>query len=443
MSTSRRVVITGMGLISPLGNDKHKLWSALQAGESGIRPLQRVPSDGLPISVGGEAIEFTGHISEFGELEPAQKKAIRKGLKVMCREIQMGVAASQLAFQDAGLAFDAIDRDRTGIVYGSDYIMTMPDEFEAGIRSCMDPTVAADSLQNPVEFEKWAEQGLPKVTPLWLLKYLPNMPACHVAIYNDLRGPNNSLTVREASPNLALGEAFCTIERGHADAMVTGATGSRVHPIKTVHVALQEELALDNSQPDKVSRPFDANRTGMVIGEGAASLILEELSSAEKRGATPLAEVVGFGSSAVIDRQSVAHRDVAVENAIRQALRSAKMNASEIGHVNAHGLSSVKGDREEATAIANVFGANGVPVVAPKSFMGNIGAGGGAVELIASVMALKAGSLFPTLNFDTPDPECPVAVTRSNETPAGNSVMNVNVTPQGQAAAVIVRSISA
>ena len=215
-----------MGLIGPLGNHKDKFWSSLTDGVSGIRPLTLIPTDPLPISFGGEATEFTGHISEFGEVEGTQKKAIRKGLKVMCREIQMGVAASQLALQDAKLAFDDIDRERTGVVFGSDYIMTNPAEFEAGVRSCVSEGEAFD-------FESWAEQGLPKVTPLWLLKYLPNMPACHVAIYNDLRGPNNSITVREASANLAMSEAYCTIERGHADAIISGATGTRVHPIKT------------------------------------------------------------------------------------------------------------------------------------------------------------------------------------------------------------------
>ena len=430
--SSRRVVITGMGLVSPLGNDKTKLWSGLNSCESGIRPLTLVPTDSLPVSSGGEATEFTGHISEFGSLEGAQKKAIRKGLKVMCREIQLGVAAAQLALQDAGLPFDAIDRERTGVVFGSDYIMTLPNEFEEGIRNCGG---------TDFELERWAENGLPKVTPLWLLKYLPNMPACHVAIYNDLRGPNNSITVREASSNLAIAEAFCTIERGHADAIISGATGSRVHPIKTIHVSLQEELAEENGDPSTISRPFDANRTGMVVGEGAASVLMEELESANKRGATILAEVVGYGSSAVIDKQSVAQRGIAIANSMRQALRVAGMTPDDIGHVNAHGLSSVKCDREEAEAIASVFGdrREPIPVVAPKSYFGNIGAGGGSLELITSIQALDAGHLFKTLNYENPDPACPIAVVTSNDVPAGESVMNVNVTHQGQASALIVK----
>lgn len=437
MSESRRVVVTGMGLICPLGNSKDDLWSALVSGKSGIRPLSLVPTQALPISAGGEATDFTGHISEFGELASNQKKAIRKGLKVMCREIQMGVAASQLALQDAKLSFDLIDRDRTGVVFGSDYIMTMPSEFEEGVRHCINEP-------NAFQFEKWAEQGLPKVTPLWLLKYLPNMPACHVAIYNDLRGPNNSITVREASSNLAVAEAFCTIERGHADAIISGATGTRVHPIKTVHVSIQEELATGNGDPSTLCRPFDKHRSGMVVGEGAAALMLEEKVSAERRGVEILAEVVGFGSSAVIGKDSIANRSLAIANSMRQALRSAGMEPSEIGHVNAHGLSTVKGDRDEARAISQVFGdlTTPVPVVAPKGNFGNVGAGGGTLELISSIQAMARGNLFPTLNYETPDPACPLAVVTSNDVPAGTSAMNVSVTHQGQASALIIKAVN-
>ncbi len=428
----RRVVITGMGLVGPLGNDKDKFWQALSAGESGIRPIQLVPTTSLPIASGGEATEFTGHISEFGTLEAPQKKAIRKGLKVMCREIQMGVAASQLALQDAQLNSENIDQDRTGVVFGSDYIMTMPDEFEEGVRNCGGESFA---------MEQWAENGLTKVTPLWLLKYLPNMPACHVAIYNDLRGPNNSITVREASSNLAITEAYCTIERGHADVLISGATGSRIHPIKTIHVSLQEELASENGNPAAICRPFDAKRTGMVVGEGAASVILEEKESAEKRGAPIYGEVVGYGSSAVIDQNSVAQRGQAIANSMRAALRVADMSPDDIGHVNAHGLSSIKCDREEAKAIAEVFKdrSTAVPVVAPKSHFGNIGAGGGSLELIASLQALDNGVLFKTLNYAEPDPECPISVVSTDDVPAGDSVLNVNVTHQGQASAIIVK----
>lgn len=436
-SPTRRVVITGMGLISPLGNTKEDLWEALVAGRSGVGPIERLPAKHLPVQCAGEVRNFSGSIDDFGPLEKDQKRNIRKGLKVMCREIQMGVAAAQLALHDAGLKLGEYDPDRTGAVYGSDYILTDPDEFTEGVRRCL-------KTGNEFDFGLWAQEGMPQVTPLWLLKYLPNMPASHIAIYNDLRGPNNSITLREASANLAVAEAYSTIARGHADIMLAGATGTRLHPLRTVHVALQEELAKGNGLPETLSRPFDLDRQGMVIGEGAAAVVVEDLETAQQRGATILAEVVGFGSSAVMDRQGLGKFGKALENVMRQALLKAGMEPDRLGHLHAHGLSTRRCDCEEAAAIEAVFGyrQEPVPVTAAKSYMGNLGAGGGVVELIASVMALENHQLFPILNYEKPDPECPIAAVRSLDTPPGDSFLNVNVTPQGQASAVLVRRVS-
>ena len=435
-SPTRRVVITGMGLISPLGNTKEALWDALASCRSGVGPIERLPAEHLPISCAAEVRDFTGAIDDFGPLAKDQKRNIRKGLKVMCREIQMGVAAAQLALSDAGLALGGYDPDRTGAIYGSDYILTDPDEFTEGVRHCSSP-------DNEFDFNRWATEGMPHVTPLWLLKYLPNMPASHIAIYNDLRGPNNSITLRVASANLAVAEAYCTIARGHADIMLAGATGTRLHPLRTIHVALQEELAKGNGPPETLSRPFDLDRQGMVIGEGAAAVIVEDLETAQARSATILAEIVGFGSSCVMDRQGTGNVAKATENVIRQSLRKADMKPDDVGHIHAHGLSTRKCDAEEATAIKAVFGERKepVPVTAAKSYMGNLGAGTGVVELIASVMALDKDRLFPILNYETPDPDCPISAVQSIETPPGDSFLSVNVTPQGQASAVLVRRV--
>lgn len=431
-SSDRRVVITGVGLISPVGNSPEALWEALSQGRSGVGPLERLPADSLPVRYGAEANEFTGHISDFGPLEKTVQRTIRKGLKIMCREIQMGVAAAQLALHNAGLPPGAYDPDRTGVVYGSDYIMTMPDEFTEGIRNCLDD-------EQHFEFSRWARDGMPKLTPLWLLKYLPNMPASHIAIYNDLRGPNNSLTLREASANLAVGEAYCTIARGSADILVAGATGTRIHPLRTIHVALQEELAMGGGDPTRLSRPFDRDRSGMVVGEGAGAVILEEWSHAEARGATILGEVVGHGASTVADRRGVARTDQAIENVIRAALRSAGLESTDVDHVHAHGLSTHNGDAQEARGIQAAFDDRRVPVTAAKSYFGNLGAASGLVELVASLLAVRHGTLFPVLNFETPDPDCPINVAQSAGMPAGDVFINLNTTPQGQAAATVVR----
>ncbi len=266
-----------MGVISPLGNTTEALWQGLADGISGVAPLSSVPVEYLPTSFAAEAHDFTGAIDDFGPLDAEKKKAVRKGLKVMCRESQMGVAAAQRAISDAGLGeAGKVDPERIGVLFGSDYMLTLPDDFATGILKCINE-------DGDFDFTRWASEGMQHLTPLWLLKYLPNMPASHVAIYNDLRGPNNSITLREASANAAVGEAFRTIVRGSSEIMVTGATGTRIHPMKMVHTLTQEEVAANGVEPARASRPFDLNRGGMVLGEGAGAIVLEELSSAEAR----------------------------------------------------------------------------------------------------------------------------------------------------------------
>ena len=319
-------------------------------------------------------------------------------------------------------------------MFGSDYIITSPHEFSAGIKDCL-------SDDSDFNFEQWAEQGIPKVEPTWLLKYLPNMPASHVAIFNDLQGPSNSLTVREASSNIAIGESVTIIRRGIADVMVTGATGSRIHPLRTIHVCLQEQLADRNNavaggDAGKACRPFDADRNGMVMGEGAGVMVLEALESAEARQANILGEVIGYGSSAVMNTEGTADYKTAISNAIASALEVANVAPDSIGHVHAHGLGGLRCDEEESAAIVELL--KDTPVTAAKSYMGNLGAGSGMVEAIASVVSLEKNELFPVLNCDSVDPKCKVNVVTSKTSP-GDSFINLNVTPQGQASASIIK----
>ncbi|WP_254508442.1 beta-ketoacyl-[acyl-carrier-protein] synthase family protein [Anatilimnocola floriformis] len=429
---TRRVVITGIGLVSPLGNSAEALWDALANERSGVAELTSIPSDSLPTRYGAEARGFTAAIEDFGPLEKKMSRDIKKNLKVMCREIQMGVAVAQLCITHAGLKLDAIDRDRLGVLYGSDYLLTLPGEFAAGVKNCVNDNGEFD-------FTRWADQGLPAVEPLWLLKYLPNLPAAHVAIFNDLRGPNNSLTCREASSNQAVAEAYHTIERGHADRMLAGATGTRIHPSRSIHVQIQEAIA-SGDDPAKLSRPFDAARNGQVIGEGAACILLEELSAAEARGATIIAEVIGSASSIVADRDSNPDEKTAIANVVKQCLKSAKLQPSEVGHIHAHGLSDVRRDKLEAQGIAAALGAaaDKVPVTAAKSYFGNLGAAGGLVELIASALALQNGSLFPIQTLENLDPECPIRPAKRGDS-AGETCINLSVTPQGQASGITIR----
>lgn len=436
--SDRRVVITGMGLISPLGHSYSTLWDSLIQGQSGVKLLTALPRDNFPSDFAGECSEFTGSIDNFGPLEKKLRRNIKKGLRLMCREIQLGVAAAQLAIADAGLEAGSFDPTRIGTLFGSDYIITSPGDFSIAVESCLD-----DDRQ--FQFESWAENGLAKVEPLWLLKYLPNMPASHVAIFNDLRGPSNSLTVREASANLAVSEAMTIIQRGTADIMVAGSTGSRINPLRTVHIVLQEQLAdrhtdAAGGDPAKACRPFDVDRTGMVLGEGSGVLILEELTSAQKRGAKIFGEVIGYGSSSVADKKGVADHQTAISNVLKGALETSGLKPDQIGHVHAHGLSSPKIDLAEAIAINELMGST--PVTAAKSYMGNLGGGCGMVEIIASIMAMQNDTLFPVINCEHLDDECPVAVVREPGVSPGDSFVNTNVTPQGQASSVVIRKFS-
>ena len=433
-SSARRVVITGVGVVSPLGLEPEVMLSRLRSGESGIGAFSRIPHGVLRIDHGAEANDFTGDIEDYGPLDKMLKRTIRKGTKVMCREIEMGVAVAQRALADSGLTEESRDRDRTGVIFGCDYIMSLPEEFTAGIAKCLDE-------EGQFQISEWGQTGKPEVNPLWLLKYLPNMPASHVAIYNDLRGPNNSITLREAAAGAATAEAFSTIQRGHADALIVGATGSRIHPLRTLHAYLQEQLAGPSEDPTTMSRPFDQTRDGSVLGEGAGAMVLESYEHATKRGAKILGEVVGYGSSAVGGSNHSDYQKCAIANALRSALGNA--DPSTIGHLHAHGLGTKEGDQQEAAAIAEVFGdiAQQPPVTTAKGHFGNLGAGSGMVEMIASVLSL-GGELFPIRNLTQLDSDCPIHACQGAGVSAGDSFINVNITPQGQATAIRIQSIA-
>lgn len=432
-SSTRRVVITGVGVVSPLGLEPEAMLDRLRAGESGIKPFTRIPHGVLAIDHGAEAHDFSGHIDDYGPLEKTLKRTIRKGTKVMCREIEMGVAVAQRALADSGLTEEVRDRDRTGVIFGCDYIMSLPEEFTAGIAKCLDD-------EGQFQISEWGQTGKPEVNPLWLLKYLPNMPASHVAIYNDLRGPNNSITMREAAAGAATAEAFSTIQRGHADSLIVGATGSRIHPLRTLHAAMQEQLASTRDDHTTMSRPFDQSRDGSVLGEGAGAMLLESYEHAIKRGAKILGEVMGYGSSAVGGAAGENYLQRAIANALRSALGDA--DPASIGHIHAHGLGTVEGDQQEASAIADVFGSvsQQPPVTTAKGHFGNLGAGSGMVEMVASVLAL-GGELFPIRNLSSLDEHCHINACGASGVAAGDSFISVNVTPQGQASAIRIQRV--
>lgn len=440
--SGRRVVITGVGIFSPIGIGADEYWSSLAAGQSGVAQTQLVSYCAAPRCQGGEVSAFN---EETVKKKYLKEKEQRKRLNVMCREIQMGVASAWQALDHARLNLDEVNHDRMGVDFGANLMLSPPEVLKDPSWRCIEEGDAARAFH----FDKWgsggvnadARSGMEAMEPLWLLRYLPNMPACHISIFADARGPSNSITLEEASGNLTMGEALRIIARGHADVMIAGTTGTRLHVMKALHAALWDELADSDDPPASWCRPFDKNRLGQVLAEGAGTFILEAESHAQQRGATVLATVLGAGSSCVVDQDGDADYRRALANAMRAALHDAGVEPAQVGHINAHGLGTHRVDADEAAAIHDVFGEQGrhVPVTAIKSYFGNAGSGCGTLELAASVLGLRQGVVPPTLNYRTPDPDCPVNVVHGRPLPVTNKIaLNVNVTRMGQASALVI-----
>jgi 3-oxoacyl-[acyl-carrier-protein] synthase II len=418
--TPRRTVLTGIGLVTPLGLDTAATWKALCAGTSGVRPLQAFDPRNLPVHFGGEVLGFDAkaYIAKEG----------RKQIKVMARGIQLAVAAAQVAMDDGQVDKAKLDPTRFGIEFGSGLLATeLKDLAVAAHISCLPPTWKVD-------LDKWGAEGRPQVEPLWMLKYLPNFLASHISILHNAQGPNNSITESDASGLLALGEARRILLRNQADFMLVGGAESRVNPLTLTRNCLFAPLSKRNDAPEKASRPFDKHRDGFVVSEGAGVVLLEDLGHARKRGARIHAEMTGFGSAF-----DLRHDGRGVARALRAALAQAKVQPDDIDHVSAHGLSTVAGDRAEAQGIGEVFGSRRLPVFAAKSYFGNLGAGSGIVELALSILGLQSGKLPATLNYEEPDPACPIAVNRQPHVPSKAHFVKISLNEMGHCAAAVCR----
>jgi 3-oxoacyl-[acyl-carrier-protein] synthase II len=427
--SERQVVITGLGVVSPIGLSLEEFTKNLREGTSGIRPVTTLAFTPAPHHVAGE-------IRDFNPSSFAKSREQKKAIRVMCREIQLGYAAAILSMDHGGIKEGTIAPERLGVEFGANLMFSVPEDLAEG---CF---AATDEGEGKFRHELWAEKGMPKLFPLWLLKYLPNMPACHIGITADARGPNNSITLDEASANLVIGEALRVIARGHADVMITGSTGTRLHALKTIHACMWDQLASDFEKPEQASRPFDARRSGQVVGEAAASLLLEDVDSAKRRGATVYGTVLGAGS-ACANAGDTPNLRLAMSLAMKAALRDAGLTPDQIGHINAHGLSDPKTDVAEAGAIHDVFGSLGdkVPVTALKSFWGNAAAGTGMIEILGSLTGLREGFIPPTLNYSNPDPACQLNVVREPVSPRNPVFLKLSVTRLGQASATVLQGV--
>jgi 3-oxoacyl-[acyl-carrier-protein] synthase II len=417
--SQRRVVITGLGIVSPLGKDAASFWSGLTERKSGVKLVETFDTSALPSRIAGMVPDF--------DAKSYLDKKERKQLRVMARPIQLAVAAAQVALDHGKVDKSKLDPARFGVEFGAGLMPSDLDEIaHASVAS-------ANCQPMVVDMKRWGEQGLAAITPLWMLKYLPNMHACHISVIHNAQGPNNTITESDVAPLLALSEATRILRRDQADLFLVGGTDGKVHPLSMVRQNLFGHLSKRNSEPQRASRPFDKDRDGVVLGEGAGVLVVEELEHAKRRDATIHGEVVGFGSA--FDR---GFSGKGIARAIRAALQQAGLTPADIDHVNAHGLSTREADAWEARGIHEVFGAT-VPVWAIKSYTGSLSAGSPLVELAGSLIALQQGTLPPTLNYETPDPECPVQVLREPRKTTTPYALKLSTTDLGQCAAVIVR----
>lgn len=419
-SDSQEVVITGLGVVSPIGVGRDAFQASLHAGRSGVRLISRFNATGFPVWIGAEVLE-----SDF---DPKAHIRPRKSLKVMSREIQFGFTAADMAMGEAGLAEGSVDPERLGVVFGADMIYCELDELESAFRRCMEG--------GEFQFDRWGEAAMSEMFPLWLLRNLPNMVACHVAIAFDGRGPCNTVCHSDVSGLTAIAEAVRVIQRGKADVMIAGGVGGRVHPTLMAYRG-DADLSHRRDDPARAMRPFDAARDGLVNGEGSAAIVLESRSYAEKRGARILGRVLSLASGHTGSASEAGASSAAIGHVIAEALRRADLSAADLGHVNAHGLSTPQADRIEAQAIHDELG--DIPVTAPSSYFGHLGAGSGAMCLAASMVGLAEGEIPATLNYETPDPQCPVNVIHQKPLATSNrTFLKLAASRLGQTAAIVI-----
>ena len=372
----RRVVITGLGTVSPLGNSLEETWTNVLNGVSGINQLTRLDKDLFAAKVSGEALEF----------DP-EKFMDRKEARKMDRFTQFAVAASQMAVDDAGLKINEENAERVGVWIGSG--IGGMETYESQFRTFMD-------------------KGARRVSPFFVPMMIPDMASGQVSIMLGAKGINSCTVTACASGTNSIGDSFKVIQRGDADVMITGGSEAPITSMSVAGFGSMKALST-NPDPASASRPFDANRDGFVIGEGAGILVIESLESAEKRGAKIYAEIVGYGSTG--DAYHVTQPAPEGEGgarAMKQAIDDAGLSPSDIGYINAHGTSTDYNDKYETAAIKSVFGEHAykLAVSSTKSMTGHLLGAAGAVEGVFCAKVLEEGILPPTINYETPDPNC-------------------------------------
>ncbi len=377
MNKRRRVVITGLGTMTPLGLTMQETWEGLLAGRSGIAKITQFDASDLPVYIAGELKGFKGR--EYINFKEARR---------MSRCSQVAVATAQEALRDAKLELPLADEERVGVVVGSG-VGGFPRALEG--------------------IETYRTKGIERVSPFSLTSTLVNMPSHHVSLWSGAKGPISTVVAACATGTQAVGEASEFIRRGAADAMICGGVEALIHFSAIVGFSAMRALSTRNDEPERASRPFDADRDGFVFSEGCAIFVLEALEHAQARGARIHAEVLGHASSS--DAFHVAQPDpegMGASRAMQWALDDAGLQPIDIGYINAHGSSTPLSDPIETKAIKRTFGecAYDIPISSTKSMIGHAMGGAGAIEAAVCALTVEHGIIHPTINLETPDPEC-------------------------------------
>lgn len=397
----KRIVITGIGLVTPLGHDVETVWKKLLAGESGVGPITLFDASNFPTKIAAEVKDFD--MSVIGE-DP-------KEWEKQDRHTKFALGAGFNAMVDAGLwdpekktkAFN-YDSEMVGVYTGAGEGKQDFEDFTKMVLAGVD-----GDPNGKFDMGKFVEEGIKILDPVRELEQEPNMPAAHLAAMFQAHGPNvNCLTACSASGQ-AVGEAAQIIKRGEADIMIAGGAHSMIHPFGVTGFNLLTALSTNNDDPKGASRPFDKERDGFVLGEGAAVVILEDLEHARKRGAKIYAELVGYGATSDAFRITDIHPEGrGAVGCMSKAIEDAGLSIEDIDYINAHGTSTSVNDRVETLAIKTLFGdqAYKIPVSSTKSVTGHLVAAAGGSELIYCILAIRDGILPPTINYKTPDPDC-------------------------------------
>jgi 3-oxoacyl-[acyl-carrier-protein] synthase II len=377
--SERRVVITGIGVVSPVGNDLPAFWESLKAGRSGIGRISAFDTEKFDCQIAGEVSGY----------DPVPYYKTPKDVRRTDRYTQLAMGAAKMSLDDSGLDLASVDLDRTGVMIGSG----------VGGLATMETQVG-----------QMLTKGPDRTSPFMIPMMISNMASGFISMEYGLRGPNMAIVTACATANHCMGEAWRIIKFGDADVMLTGGSEACIVPVGIAGFAAMRALSVRNDEPERASRPFDKDRDGFVMGEGAGVIILEEYEHAKKRGAQIYCEVTGYGLTADAYHMSAPSPDgEGAARCMAMAMKHAKVNPEEVDYINAHGTSTPVGDVCETKAMKRAFGEHakkGLAVSSTKSMTGHLLGAAGAVEMAACVMAMRDGVLPPTINLDNPDPEC-------------------------------------